>query len=1089
MSENNNRAQELLAQEGLESIAQKLYNKIYIDLPGEPNAPRRWIWELLQNAKDVIDSDGKVEINLTENCLEFSHNGAPFLHENLLALLSQNSTKKHSYTDDEKSDFFFRLCNEESITKEEANNFLNISGRFGTGFMTTYLLSKTVHLEGIYANSANHRPFKLSFDRNVERDFELKQKVKDSFSSFIELENPYHADKIIQDYKSGVLCDTKFIYEFDVSGRDIAKQGIADLHSAIPFVLSFVEKLKSIKISELGIITTYTHSTELRDGVFSIEKIEKNTEKAEEDRVFYLAKLSEKYDFLSIAVPIEKISPEKFKIIFPDEGTPRQFVSFPLVGSETFPFPVIINSPLFNPNDSRSHVYLDIINSEDFDKKVKLNRLLFERAVNLYKGLLNNASKRDWEDINILAKSDLPKNLTDDWFKDSIQHEIRKEILEADIVVTDYGGKIKPKDALFPIYEKYKMDTFWELCMHLNKDKLPRKKDAEVWKTIIAANSDKWLGNDFGLTLEKLLRQIESELTFKNFNSRYFQGDESMAFRALNEIIQFAESEDNDLINDKDEAIAIFPNQTLESNFTYKKCLSRDAGIPNQIKEVLRVLGENWYKELVRNEITVFERDSRLTVKEASNKIRELIELWMIGTLPDDDFLHVEEGLLILSSYCSEETEEEIININKYLNEYFPKKTKETVEVLMQVEDFNWNPIKMWAVTQIFQKVSSFSCLENFSIHLFDKSYPSLKEDYTDEETELMFKVDTKINDLIQFALKFDKTLLEKFPIIPNQLNQFCLFNKDISNDDNLLPELKKIMAEFGHDCRLSLLHKGVSVDLLGDNRDLKWICGELDDIAIKEQENPELKQPIRELDKWISKQKGIIPRLDELFKSFYRRRYGIVLNTYDIKERDQFDSILKSGMIDDFAEILYTGASIESIRSISTIFRINPTLTAQKIERLLELEELSKGWDPALTYTPDKEHIRKNFENGWKGEAFVFKELKKLGLNVEWKNQTKDVNDNKIVDYENDIFYISDKGDKYDLFAINKSGKRIFIQVKATTTSISDADQISLPISTREWNFVFETNEDDYYLARVFNVNEHPSVYYMKLQPQQRLS
>ena len=101
----NIRAQELLAQEGLESIAQKLYNKIYIELPGEPNAPRRWIWELLQNAKDVISENGKVIINLTENSIEFSHNGAPFLHENLLALLSQNSTKKHNYSDDEKLDF------------------------------------------------------------------------------------------------------------------------------------------------------------------------------------------------------------------------------------------------------------------------------------------------------------------------------------------------------------------------------------------------------------------------------------------------------------------------------------------------------------------------------------------------------------------------------------------------------------------------------------------------------------------------------------------------------------------------------------------------------------------------------------------------------------------------------------------------------------------------------------------------------------------------------------------------------------------------------------------------------------------------
>ncbi len=115
--------------------------------------------------------------------------------------------------------------------------------------------------------------------------------------------------------------------------------------------------------------------------------------------------------------------------------------------------------------------------------------------------------------------------------------------------------------------------------------------------------------------------------------------------------------------------------------------------------------------------------------------------------------------------------------------------------------------------------------------------------------------------------------------------------------------------------------------------------------------------------------------------------------------------------------------------------------------------------------------------------KMMVKEELKKLGLEVEWKNVSTEVNDNKIVDFENEVHYIVDKGDKYDLVVKNITGRVIYIQVKATTTSISQADQISLPISTREWNFVFESIEDDYYLARVFDINNAPSVYYMKLE------
>ena len=56
MPDNTTRTQELLAQEGLENISQKLHNAINIELSGNPKTARTWVWELLQNAKDVIPS-------------------------------------------------------------------------------------------------------------------------------------------------------------------------------------------------------------------------------------------------------------------------------------------------------------------------------------------------------------------------------------------------------------------------------------------------------------------------------------------------------------------------------------------------------------------------------------------------------------------------------------------------------------------------------------------------------------------------------------------------------------------------------------------------------------------------------------------------------------------------------------------------------------------------------------------------------------------------------------------------------------------------------------------------------------------------
>ncbi|MGB5033369.1 MAG: hypothetical protein WBO76_14715, partial [Saprospiraceae bacterium] len=561
-SDNIQRAQQLLAQEGLESISQKLYNEIYINLPGKPNAPRRWIWELLQNAKDVITNSGLVEINLQENKLEFSHNGSPFLHENLLALLSQNSTKKHNYSDDEKQEFFDRLFGENEITEKEAKSFLNISGRFGTGFMTTYLLSKQVSLEGIYSAKGNHKKFCLSFDREVEKDTEMKDKVKNSFSSFTDLEQENLTDNIVSDYQEGVSCDTKFIYEFDSDGKAVAEQGINDLHNAIPFVLSFVEKLSTIIVNEATQQTIYSHQTIKQYDKVTIERITKKIADNEEN--VFIAKISSKHEALTIAIPVEYLSADRYKILFPSEETPKQFISFPLVGSEKFPLPFVINSPLFNPDDSRSHVFLNLSPDHGFNKKVNLNRALFENAIDLFTQLLDAVAKLNWENLHYLAKSDLPKDVEEDWYKDSIQKEIRKNILNAEIVVTENGNRIKPKDAMFPIYRESKLQDFWDLCKFLCGDKIPRKEDVEIWKNIIEANTNEWLGVDFDLNLEKFLMIIQNSISFSAFNTTYFK-NETKAFEALNKIIQFTEEEDKELVNRKEKPLIIFPNQSTDS--------------------------------------------------------------------------------------------------------------------------------------------------------------------------------------------------------------------------------------------------------------------------------------------------------------------------------------------------------------------------------------------------------------------------------------------------------------------------------------------------------------------------------------------
>ncbi|XOI98294.1 hypothetical protein ACMX2M_20735 [Paenibacillus polymyxa] len=69
--------------------ATKIINKLKAlkDSNG-PDSSYRWIWELIQNAKDVVNASGFVDIEITfsevNKSIEFNHNGRVFTTENML---------------------------------------------------------------------------------------------------------------------------------------------------------------------------------------------------------------------------------------------------------------------------------------------------------------------------------------------------------------------------------------------------------------------------------------------------------------------------------------------------------------------------------------------------------------------------------------------------------------------------------------------------------------------------------------------------------------------------------------------------------------------------------------------------------------------------------------------------------------------------------------------------------------------------------------------------------------------------------------------------------------------------------------------
>lgn len=108
-------------------LAQKLAQHLN-NLAQDKSSRIRWVWELIQNAKDVPNEFDKVKIRIEirDDKLIFAHNGDPFRVSDLESLVAQYSSKS-----------------------EENKVHTETTGKYGTGFITTYILSRKVRIKGL----------------------------------------------------------------------------------------------------------------------------------------------------------------------------------------------------------------------------------------------------------------------------------------------------------------------------------------------------------------------------------------------------------------------------------------------------------------------------------------------------------------------------------------------------------------------------------------------------------------------------------------------------------------------------------------------------------------------------------------------------------------------------------------------------------------------------------------------------------------------------------------------------------------------------------------------------------------------------
>jgi hypothetical protein len=307
-----------------ESHGEAVFEKI-TETVKQGNGRGRWFWELLQNATDAVGDDRRVSVELivNDNELVFKHDGNPFNIDEILKLIIQGTTKKDAK--DKK-------------------------GRFGTGFISTYLLSRRVRIEGLLEEG---KQFSFILDRSAETSEEFIRQQGKSIPAFYES---------FQDRNDFIW--TSFTYYLDPKDEKSAsnvKEGVRLMDEIIPFVLSFNKKFEQIKIDDHGGMRVYTLGEEEVEGSIHNREISVSTgqhisivrwvEGEDWQTAYKLQYVDGRWSFCETGVDF-----------------PNLFLSFPLIGTDVLGLPVVIHSDKFDIKSERSGVYLGAAKDPNIQK-------------------------------------------------------------------------------------------------------------------------------------------------------------------------------------------------------------------------------------------------------------------------------------------------------------------------------------------------------------------------------------------------------------------------------------------------------------------------------------------------------------------------------------------------------------------------------------------------------------------------------------------------------------------------------------------------------------------------------------------------
>ena len=557
--------------------AQAVFNRLNEIETDRPANLLRWVWELLQNARDAAGALAKVSVKVSfaQSELTFEHDGPPFRDDEIAHLIFHGSTKHAEHAG---------------------------IGRFGTGFISTHLLSRTVRVRG-------------PLDDGTVFDFLLDRTGADAKALELSMDRSWDGMKDSLRPQQGVDGHTSFVYPIDADTKRVVIEGLEGLSQVAPLILAFNPQFVSLTVDIQGSTKTY-HALEreaLSAGLCRLTVVDESGREAGG------VLLSEDAD---VSVAIAHTGPRDAADFLPALGMSRVYVAFPLSATAGYPWRAAINSEGFHPRTERDGIWLD---TDDAPKNVE-NRARIERACGCFCRLVGHVAEQRFPKLTALLVLTVPNGLGSvkvEWLKELVRVRVVQDLLFRSVLRTLDDALIAPSSAIIPVAEPGKRLPLWQSFAALTtmRPGLCQDVDVDGWNEVLSS----WSQFDGAASeliagawnLENLVAYVAERCT-RDGLAEFVAGD---VWEWLRQLLQLLEADDQLSLAGK---YAILPNQ-----LGALKCsdeLNVDGGVPLALKEIAESLGLSGRGSLLAAELADCDFASELEELSTDDYLKEILE-------------------------------------------------------------------------------------------------------------------------------------------------------------------------------------------------------------------------------------------------------------------------------------------------------------------------------------------------------------------------------------------------------------------------------------------------------------------------------